>query len=670
MKLSLRVKFLLISGAGQAVVVGLLLANSLRLMDDAVSKNAYRVAHEYAVTLNLSLTPYASTGRLPELTTYLKEMLKDPRDSFARYVVVLGPNGRALLSVGQQPASLDALFAGADVSEMGGVQSTLDHDVLHARAPLLLEDNQVGTMYFGVSTADLSAAQALVLQQGGLIALASLGLGLLICYAFSASLGRRLTALTRQSVRLAHGDFEARLPERGDDEIDFFSRSLNTMSSALRQRIADLDQAERRLGESEVRFRVLFDTAPVSLIVTDGDGVTLASNLTLSRVLGKSATELIGKRSSEIEFWANPDERARIWDIFARDGVVQGETAKVKLLSGRQGEVAIWSSSVTLDDSPAVIWALLDLTEELDAKRALHELNVTLESRVQERSAELVAANVELSQALVTLKRAQQDLISAEKMASLGSLVAGVAHELNTPIGNSLLAATTLADRLVELEGQVVDGSLRRSLLEAHVKEIHMASTLITRSLERAAGLITAFKQVAVDQTNDQRRRFDLLAVIEDTLATFAPRLRRANCKASLVVPEGLVMDSYPGSLYQVFSNLINNALAHAFTGCTQGAIAISAHMDTNGQIEIKFSDDGAGMSEAVLRRVFDPFFTTKMGQGGTGLGMNIVYNIVTGVLGGTIAIEASEGQGTTVKMEVPPQAPVREAARTLELTT
>jgi len=669
MKLSLRGKFLLISGAGQVVVIGLLLWNSLRLMDDAVNKNAFRVAHEYAVTLNLSLTPYAGSGRLTELTSYLTEMLKDPRDSFARYVVVLDPNGSVLLRVGRPPKRLDVLFTGTSGRDMGGMSSILDGDVLHVSTPLLLQNNQVGGLYFGISTADLAAARELVLQQGELIALICLVLGLLICYAFSAGLGRRLTALTDQSKRLARGDFSARPPARGNDELDFFSRSLNTMSSALRARISDLDQAERRLGESEERFRVLFDTAPVSLIVTNGEGAKLASNLTFSRVFGQSDAQLRDKCSSDVDFWASPDERARIWAIFARDSAVLGETAKVKLVTGRQGEMAIWSSSVTLDDAPAVVWAFLDLTEELEAKRALYELNVTLESRVQERSAELVAANVELSQALVTLKRAQHDLIAAEKMASLGSLVAGVAHELNTPIGNCLLAATTLADRLAALEQHIADGSLRRSLLDAHIRDIQVASMLITRSLERAAGLITAFKQVAVDQTNDQRRRFDLVTVLEDIFTTYAPRLRRDNCKASVVAPESLLMDSYPGSLYQVFSNLINNALAHAFAGLAEGTIAVSVDRNVEDHVEISFSDDGVGMPESVLRRVFDPFFTTKMGQGGTGLGMNIVYNIVTGILGGTILITAHEGQGTTVKMSLPVQSPVHEGARPIEQT-
>ena len=679
MTLSLRAKFLLISGAGQVVVVGLLLWNSLRLMDDAVSKNAYRVAHEYAVTLNLSLTPYASSGRLPELAAYLAEMLSDPRDSFARYVVVLDAHGRALLRVGRPPAQLGALFGGATVHASGAMQSTIAGEVLHARAPLLLQDNQVGTLHFGVSTADLAAARAQVLEQGGAIALASLALGMLLCYGFSAGVGLRLGALTEQSERLARGDFEARLSERGGDELDSFARSLNAMSAALRARLAELDEAGRRLGESEARFRVLFDTAPVSLTVTDRAGVTLASNLALARVLGQPPVALAGAvdgaaavgdagdagaAGAEIDFWASPRERARIWAIFQRDGVVRGEIAKVRLPSGRQGEVAIWSSAVMLDGAPAVIWALLDLSEELDAKRALRELNVSLESRVQARSAELVAANAELSQALLTLKRTQQDLIAAEKMASLGSLVAGVAHELNTPIGNSLLAASALADRVVIFERQVADGSLRRSLLAAHIDELRTASSLIARSLERAAAMITAFKQVAVDQTHDVRRRFDLQTVIDDTLTTFAPSLRRANCKTSVDVPERLAMESYPGSLCQVFNNLINNALVHGFADRARGSIAVQACLETPGQVAITFSDDGAGMSEAVLRHVFDPFFTTRMGQGGTGLGMSIVYNIVTGVLGGTIAIDTQEGRGTTVRVVLPTLAPAREPAR------
>jgi len=688
LKVTLRAKFLLLSALAQALVVGLLMWNSQRIMDHAVSRNADRVAHEYAVTLNLSLGPYASHGRLPELRSYLAEMLADQTDSFVRYIVVLDQDGRPLLSTGAAPPELAALMrpgkdgGGGAGTAAPGLRTLLRGEMLHARAPMLLDDNRVGALYFGISTSELGQARNEVLSQGVLISAAGFLLGLLLLYAFTEGLGRRLRGLTDQSQRLARGDYGTLLGEAGGDEIEIVSRSLNTMNLALRQRLAELDRAAQRLSDSEARFKILFELAPVPLAVTDADGVIVAANLALKRAFGDGRAALPGQRWTDAAFWPGETERQRILDIYRRDGAVCGDIAQVRLAGGGIGSVAIWSSFIDAAPGPAapgpaapagparaVIWALLDLTAELDAKRALEELNASLERRVQERSAALEAANRELSQALDTLQRTQHDLLAAEKMASLGSLVAGIAHELNTPIGNSLLAATTLADRVAEFSHLVADGALRRSSLNHHLDEVALASQLISGSLQKAANLIASFKQIAVDQTSDQRRVFDLRMAVQDTLTTYMPRLRQACCQASVDIPPELRMDSYPGGLYQVLSNLLNNALVHAFEGREHGHIAISARLagDAAGDyVELVFGDDGAGMSEEVLRHVFDPFFTTRMGQGGTGLGMNIVYNIVTGVLGGRIDIRTAPGQGTAVHIVMPMTAPLRQGAKVI----
>jgi len=395
--------------------------------------------------------------------------------------------------------------------------------------------------------------------------------------------------------------------------------------------------------------------------VSDRNGRIMAANRALVHTFGPAATQLIGKRSDEVPFWASPIERDRIWKMYRDEGAVHGAIAGVLLPDGSVGSVAIWSSSLTLDGNGAIIWALLDLTEELNAKRELKDLNVSLESRVRERSAALERANADLSAALQTLQHTQDELLASEKMASLGSLVAGIAHELNTPIGNSLLASTALRDRVQEFERHVAAGALRRSELTAHLEEVRMASELIAGSLHKAAELISSFKQIAVDQTNDQRRVFNLLSAVHDTIATYMPRLRRVPCEVVLQIPSEMSLDSYPGGLYQVLNNLINNTLSHAFEQRAGGVITVRADAVDGDTIELVFSDDGCGMSEDVLKRVFDPFFTTKMGQGGTGLGMNIVYNIVTGVLGGRISIDSSPGAGTTIHLLLPRVAPQRE---------
>jgi PAS domain S-box-containing protein len=517
----------------------------------------------------------------------------------------------------------------------------------------------------GAGTATgMAAVREQILRQGALIAFVGLSAGMLLLFLFSGRIRRRLDLLNARSQRLAQGHFDEEVPEWGGDELQMFSRSLNTMSVALRERIRQLDDAAQRLRESEARFQTLFDTAPVPLAVTRSDGSITAVNRALTRIFGQAQADMLGKLPGMIDVWADSGERERVWSLHRRDGVVKGEIAKVRLQDGDIGAVAIWSSTLTLDGGPAIIWAMLDMTEELRAKHALEELNTSLESRVQLRSAELERANTDLSQALETLKRTQRDLISSEKMASLGSLVAGVAHELNTPIGNSLLAATSLSDRVEEFRAELAGGTLKRSALNNHLADATLACGLISSSLNKAASLIASFKQVAVDQTCDERRQFDLRHVLEDTLATFAPRLRRTGCAAAVRVDGALALNSYPGSLCQVINNLIANALLHAFDQRPSASIAIAAHETDAGEVAIVFSDDGVGMTDEVLHRVFDPFFTTRMGSGGTGLGMNIVYNIVTGVLGGQISVATELGHGTRVVIVIPKAAPLRESAR------
>ncbi|MQA21099.1 CHASE domain-containing protein [Rugamonas rivuli] len=304
----------------------------------------------------------------------------------------------------------------------------------------------------------------------------------------------------------------------------------------------------------------------------------------------------------------------------------------------------------------ALIAALLVSTRRvIDAK---HGLEYSL-AELERQKSNVEQARSDLSVVAETLKQAQTNLQTSEKMASLGALVAGVAHELNTPIGNSLLTASALSDMVRDFERRLAaDGGLKRSVLETHLADARKACDIMNSSLTRAADLITSFKQVAVDQASGQRRRFQLDEVVHDTLATYAAQLRRAGCEVKVDVPAGLEFDSYPGSLSQVLSNLIGNALLHGFDGRDGGAIVIEARREGADLVKLRFSDNGAGMTAGTLHKIFDPFFTTKLGQGGSGLGMNIVYNIVTGVLRGTIRVESEPGAGTTVTLVLPTRAP------------
>jgi signal transduction histidine kinase len=254
------------------------------------------------------------------------------------------------------------------------------------------------------------------------------------------------------------------------------------------------------------------------------------------------------------------------------------------------------------------------------------------------------------------LKETQTQLAAHEKLASLGSLVAGVAHELNTPIGNSLLLASTMQHQTEQVASGFEAGTLRRSELVTFIAAAREGAQLIMRSLHQAADLVNSFKQVAVDQASAQRRSFDLAQAAGEIVATMMNQVRLAGHALALELPAGITMDSHPGPLGQVLINFINNALLHAFDA-PGGQMVLAASTPEPGRVVIVFSDNGAGIAPENLARIFDPFFTTRMGQGGSGLGLNVAYNIVTSLLGGTIRVDSTPGQGARFTLDLPLQA-------------
>jgi signal transduction histidine kinase len=261
------------------------------------------------------------------------------------------------------------------------------------------------------------------------------------------------------------------------------------------------------------------------------------------------------------------------------------------------------------------------------------------------------------AEAALLASETQRYLVETERLAALGGLVAGVAHEINSPIGISLTVSSTLAQRCKTFAAQMVSGPVRRSTLVEFIDSCDDASNQLVVNLQRAGELIHSFKQVAVDRSYADRRSFGLKLATEQIVASV--RLGLPNSRASLVIemPSDIVLDSYPGAYGQVLTNLIFNAVTHAFTEGSDGNMLIKArHLDR--QIEVTFSDDGVGIPANVQRHVFDPFFTTRRSQGSTGLGLHITYNLVTQQLGGRISLVSAPGKGTTVYMTLPLLAP------------
>ena len=268
---------------------------------------------------------------------------------------------------------------------------------------------------------------------------------------------------------------------------------------------------------------------------------------------------------------------------------------------------------------------------------------------------ELRASKEKAESALLELNTAQQNLIDAERLAALGGLVAGVAHEVNNPIGISLTVASSFARRTEMFEAELrSDGGLRRSQLEEFVRTSRDAAGQLVANLHRAGELIQSFKQVAVDRSHAERRQFALGEATDQIIASLKPVLKRAPIELTVDVPEGLGIDGYPGSYGQILTNLFLNAVNHAFSDGRSGTISISARPRGHDDVEIIFADNGAGMTPDVQRQAFDPFFTTRRNEGGTGLGLHIVYNLVTQQLGGRMMLESRLGQGTTFRIIMP----------------
>lgn len=338
-----------------------------------------------------------------------------------------------------------------------------------------------------------------------------------------------------------------------------------------------------------------------------------------------------------------------------------------------------WSEERSLDLSVPPFWwqtlwarlgvLLLVLAALFSAHRLrlarVAQRNEWLSAQVAERTRELDQRTHALEesrdsaqQALQRLEATQQELLRSEKMAALGGLVAGVAHEVNTPLGVALTASSVLREASGRLGAQVTAGQVRRSDFDRFLTTVSESTSMIERNLERAAQLIANFKQVSVDRTSDGRREFDLAGYLEEVLESLRLLWKQRSIIMEIDCPAGIVLNSFPGAIGQIITNLTQNAVLHGFREAQGGRMRISGRVLDSGEIELRLGDDGVGMPEQILERIFDPFFTTRRNQGGTGLGLHIVYNLVTHKLGGRIQVRSRPGEGSDFIIQLPRRAP------------
>ncbi|MCA9713399.1 MAG: PAS domain S-box protein [Myxococcales bacterium] len=440
--------------------------------------------------------------------------------------------------------------------------------------------------------------------------------------------------------------------ERGEDDVS--SRALAEELRALAEGGAPgrerevLGSAAARLEalrDERDRLRATIDRALIGIFRTSlTDGRILYSNHRNAALLGyESPADSIANMRASANAYVDPAQRDEMRRRITRDGYVDQFRAAVYCKDGSVKHVVF--SARLYPEHGFLEGTMADDTDRVTRERELEAARAELERHSRSLERAVAERTRELSETIRTLREAQRQLVEAEKMAALGGLVAGVAHEINTPVGIGVTAASALAERTRELLATYRGGGLKRSALERYLAVAEEASTIILANLRRAGELVESFKQVAVDQSAEKQRRFNLKPYLESLLVSLRPQLRRAQHRVELHGDDELAVVNYPGALAQVVTNLLMNSLQHAYGEGDRGQITIDCRADDE-LAWVDYRDDGRGVPNEIAPKIFEPFFTTRRGHGGSGLGLSIAYNLVTQQLGGTIRCERPEGGG------------------------
>ena len=436
--------------------------------------------------------------------------------------------------------------------------------------------------------------------------------------------------------------------------------------------VRDVTESRRvlhELQESKDMLAQIFDIVPEAIAITEkSTGHVLHVNRFWEEKLGYIKSAVYGKTANELKVWVDMAAVGAMGQRLAKQGQVDAEPLDIRRVDGSIVHMEVSARQMELQAKQTTLWVFRDVSEQRVAKEALVHANANLEERVARRTHDLSQALAlvqqtkdELQATLVDLHHTQARLVQSEKMGSMEALLIGVAHELNTPLGNALTTASSLHHQVEDFANVLQSGSMRRSQLEAFLAHSKQASDLMERNIARAAKLVATFKQLAVDRNSLTRGQFSLAAAVAESVREVAQSVVQRHVHIRQLVAPEIVLDSYREALTQVLTNLLQNAVVHAINGDNPLTISLAAHpviWQERPAVQLVASDDGIGMEQEVAKRAFDPYFTTRLGQGGSGLGLYQVYNLVHSALGGTIVIDSEPGKGTSVVIVLPLCAP------------
>jgi len=577
-----------------------------------------------------------------------------------QYVMVLSPQGRVL---GHTDSALIGQYIVDDVSKR---LANAEHrpmmlvemaDLLDVAEPILVNGQHIGWARVGINRNEVNANLDIVTRDGVLYTLLAIMVGTLFAYFMAQGLTSSLNHIVDVTDQLRAGRRDRRADLQREDELGVLARTFNAMADTIQAREQDLKEVhagledtvrvrtqelrteikERRvvedaLKETEAKTRQIVNSAVDGIITTDKDGKILSFNTSAEKIFDYSVFEIVGQNITTLM----PRNIAERHDSYMKHYLDTGEAQVIGMgreLAARRKDGSTFLADFSISDfrhgdDVTFVGIIRDITER---KQEQYKLQSTLEQ----------------------LQNTQDDLVQAEKMASLGGLVAGVAHEINTPIGVGVTAVSHLKERSDHVAKLFAEGGLRKSDFAEFVEAATSSSNIIQSNLNRASDLIKSFKQVAVDQTSDEKRQINLLGYVDEVLESLKPNLQRAKHVITVEGDRNVLIDTHPGALSQIITNLVMNSVIHAFDGDDVGHIQITAEKSEK-SISLLYSDDGKGMDEGVCSKIFEPFFTTKRGSGGSGLGMHILYNQVTQTLGGTIDLHSTPGRGSAFEITIP----------------
>jgi PAS domain S-box-containing protein len=413
------------------------------------------------------------------------------------------------------------------------------------------------------------------------------------------------------------------------------------------EEVTERKRAEAALQASERQFHTLADSIPQLVWMADANGRIFWFNNHWHEYAGTPADETGAHDWQAILAPASLHETRHRW----AQAMAAGTALEMELsLLGRDGRYRPFlTRAIPLRDSATAIYGWIGTHIDISERKRSEQ--------------EIRSARDAAEAALQNLQETQESLIEAEKLAALGRLVAGIAHEINNPVGTGLTVASSLERKTAEFAAKVAQGNLKRSSLNDFLEMSREASSQLIANLNHAAELIQSFKQVAADRSYSNPRVFDLGDLTEQVVMSLRPGLGKKNLTLNLACQPDLTMNSHPGPYGQVLTNLVLNSVAHAFPDGKGGTVDIRVQASGKDDVEVLFSDNGCGMSLDVRRKAFDPFFTTRR-QGGTGLGLHIVHSIVTNCLGGRLDLDSKPGEGTKIQLILPRAAPAALAAQ------